>query len=112
MSNGHFERTFSVLKLGKTDLQSRLDEDHFDNLLRIAVDAPPLVQLDAGGVVQLWWKDAQRRTVQDTWNKPTPKTQCIHTSLSVSEDTPDGSWASIFDLDDWGSFIDLDGHSL
>ena len=119
MSNGHVECTFSALKCVKTDLRSRLDEDHLDNLLKIAVDAPPLAQWDASGAVQLWWKDAQRRTVHDTRKKPTPKTQCTSSSLSVSEDTPNGSVDSIFDIDDWESYIDdwesyidLDEHLL
>lgn len=60
MSNGHVECAFSSLKLVKTNLRNKLSENHLDDLLRIAVDSPPLSQWDASGAIQLWWKDRQR----------------------------------------------------
>ena len=57
VSNGHLERVFSQLKLIKSDRRSRLGDDNLDNLLRIKVDAPPLLQWDSTGAVNLWWKD-------------------------------------------------------
>ena len=39
-----------------------------------------LAQCNASGAVQLWWKDTQRRTVQDTWKMPH---QNLHSVLLV-----------------------------
>ena len=55
------ERTFSILKLIKTERRNSLSEDHLDDLMRISVDGPPLSQWDATPSVHLWWKDKQRR---------------------------------------------------
>ncbi len=62
MSNGHVERLFSILKLIKTDRRNSLSEDHFDDLLRVSVDGPPLDKWQATGAIELWWKSKQRRS--------------------------------------------------
>ena len=41
---------------------------------------------DASGAVQLWWKDTQHRTVQDTRKIPHQKLQCTSSSFFVSEE--------------------------
>ena len=61
MANGHVERTFSILKLIKTERRNCLSEDHLDDLMRISVDGPPLSLWDATPSVHLWWKNKQRR---------------------------------------------------
>ena len=97
MANGRVERIFSALKLIKSDRRSSLSEDHLDDLVRIAVDAPPLSQWDASGAIQLWWKDKQRRQVGDT--RAPPK----RTPISESEATASEPYE--FSLEDWESFI-------
>jgi hypothetical protein len=49
----------------KSERRSSLNEDHLDDLLRISVDGPPLTKWDAGGAINLWWRDKQRRQVND-----------------------------------------------
>ena len=66
MSNRHLEHGFSTLKLIKYERRISLGEDQLDNLVRKAVDSPALSDWDPDGVVQLWWKAKQHRTVQDT----------------------------------------------
>ena len=98
MANGLVERIFSAMKLIKSDRQSSLSEDRLDDLLQIAVDAPPLAQWDASAAVQLWWKDKQRRQVGDTRVPPKPTT-------SQSKDDATTSKPYLFNLDDWETFI-------
>ena len=99
-SNGHLERVFSTLKLIKTDRRNLLGENCLDNLLRIAVDCPPLAQWDAIPAVRLWWKDKQRRQpTHDTRAPPTFKTT---SAVTVSEPEP----AYTFSLEDWDTFIE------
>ena len=64
---------FSNERLVKTDHQSRLDDDHLDDPLKITADAPPLFQWDTSSTVQLWWNIAQRSAVKDTSKLPAPK---------------------------------------
>ena len=91
---------FSTLKLIKTDRRSLLGENCLDNLLRIAVDCPPLAQWDAIPAVRLWWKDKQRRQpTHDTRAPPTFKTS---SAVTVSESEP----AYTFSLEDWDTFIE------
>ena len=69
-SNGHLEQVFSTLKIIKTERRTSLGEEQLDNLLRIAVDSPPLSDWEPTGAVKLWWKVQQRITVQDSRAPP------------------------------------------
>ena len=93
MANGRVERIFSSLKLIKSNRRNCLSENRLDDLLRIAVDGPPLSQWDASGAIELWWNEKQRRHTRQLPTR-TP---------SASESEP-----YKFDLDDWDSFIDND----
>ena len=73
------------MKLIKTDCWSSLSEDRLDDLLQIAVDAPPLVQWDASPAVQLWWKDKQHRQVSDTRAPPKPTASQSQDGATTSE---------------------------
>jgi len=97
MANGRVERIFSSLKLIKSDHRSSLGEDRLDDLLRIAVDAPPLSQWDASGAIQLWWRDKQRRQVSDTRAPPNPSTSQL--------DDTGTSEPYHFNLEDWETFM-------
>ena len=103
MSNGHLEQVFSTLKLIKCDRRTSLGEDHLDNLLRIAVDSPPLSNWVPDGAVQLWWKAKQRRTVQDTRAPPCHPEKDTDTSSSIADEPYH------LDLSDWDNFIDEPG---
>ena len=54
MSNGHLEQVFSTLKMIKSERRTSLGENRLDNLLRVAVDCPALLDWDPDGAVQLW----------------------------------------------------------
>ena len=102
VSNGHLERVFSQLKLIKSDRRSRLGNDNLDNLLRIKVDAPPLLQWDSTGVVNLWWKDKTRRiSTRDSAVLPPNGPSTSQTSPS-SLDTPP---LSLLEDSDWESWL-------
>ena len=103
MSNGHIERTFSSLKLVKTNLRNKLSENHLDDLLQIAVDSPPLSQWDASGAIQLWWKDRQRFPEQARPFAKRTRSESHLDDASEYEETPPPAFT--FNLDDWDSFI-------
>ena len=96
MSNGHVERTFSILKLIKTEHRNCLSEDHLDDLLRISVDGPPLNLWDATPSVHLWWKDKQRRVGGN-------KTDCPSPSTSAATGDPAPTFIDFSDSD-WNFF--------
>ena len=75
---------FSSLKLIKSEKQCSLSEDHLDDLLRIAIDGPPLIEWDPEKAIQLWWKDKRRRSVHDH-RKPPTKTQESESESDSSE---------------------------
>ena len=72
-ANGRVERTFSQLKIIKTERRTCLGIDRLDSLLRITTDAPPLSKWDASGAVQRWWGDKTRRGVKDSRAPPKRK---------------------------------------
>ena len=101
VANGHVERIFSTLKHIKSEKRSSLSEDHLDDLLRISVDGPPLKKWDAGGAINLWWREKQRRQVNDKRAAPKRK-QKPDTAESLSESE---SKTELGLLDCWESFI-------
>ena len=54
MVNGRVERAFSAMNIIKTNRCNCLGEDHLDDLMRIAIDGPPLPLWDASGAINLW----------------------------------------------------------
>ena len=99
MANGRVERAFSAMNIIKTDHRNCLGEDHLDDLMRIAIDGPPLSQWDATGAIKLWWKDKQRRCVLDHRTTPRPSTSAS-IDVNMDNDSDDD-----FDLADWKSFL-------
>ena len=55
------ERTFSQLKLIKTPIRNRMQEQTLDSLLCIAIEGPPLNSFPVAEVVALWASKKQRR---------------------------------------------------
>jgi len=76
-----------------------LREDHLDDLMCIAIDGSPLLQWDASGAIDLWWKKS-RRQVSDKRATPRPS----HSSASVIDLDNDLS-DDKFNLEDWESFV-------
>ena len=63
-SNGKLERTFSQLKIIKTEKRSLLNNQQLDDLLRLNTDVIPLEKFDANPSIDLWWKEKKRRINQ------------------------------------------------
>ena len=61
VSNGTLESVFSHLKQIKDDFKCSLNESTLDELLTIAVQAPPLCYWNAEGALDLWYKEEARR---------------------------------------------------
>ena len=59
-----FERTFSQLKIIKTEKRSLLNNEQLDELLRLNTDVIPLANFDANPSINLWWKEKRRRVNQ------------------------------------------------
>ena len=78
-----------------TERRTSLGEGQLDNLLRIAVDSPPLSDWDPSGAVQLWWEAKQCRTVQDTRAPP----------RRHQKETDSTTESYQLDLSDWDKFI-------
>jgi hypothetical protein len=95
------ERIFSTLKHIKSERRSSLSEDHLDDLLRISADGPPLTKWDAGGAINLWWRDKQRRQVKD--KRAAPKRKEKPDTLPSESETESETDPSL--LDHWESFI-------
>lgn len=55
------ERTFSQLKLIKTNIRNRMSEKTLDSLLRIVIEGPPLDDYPISDAVSLWAKKKNRR---------------------------------------------------
>ena len=55
------ERTFSQLKLIKTPIKNRMQEQTLDSLLRIVILGPPLDSFPVNEAVALWASKKQRR---------------------------------------------------
>ena len=56
--------TFSQLKLIKTLIRNRMQEQTLDSLLRIAIEEPPLNSFLVAEAVGLWASKKQRRLYQ------------------------------------------------
>ena len=86
IANGHVERCFSQLKLIKNSRRTCLGEETLDDLLRINVEGPPLVDWDATSAVELWWKEKVRRVNhKDTRSAPSrPQEKETEAEISIA----------------------------
>ena len=100
MANGRVERAFSAMNVIKTNWRNCLGEDHLDDLMRIAIDGPPLPLWDASGAINLWWKDKLHRQISDRRATPRPS----HSNTSVVNIDDDDS-SDELNLEDWESFV-------
>ena len=97
VSNGTLERVFSELKQIKDDLKCSLNESTLDELLRIAVQAPPLSDWNAEGALDLWYKEKARTIEHKGKHKRKPK----RSMDKDSNDEDEHSNTLELDFDDW-----------
>lgn len=96
------ERTFSKLKVIKTDRRTSLHTSTLDDLLEINVEGPPLENFSPAAAVDLWWADCMRRPNQSSRAKSTE-------DQGTAAESPD----STITLDQWDElFNHLDFVSL
>ena len=98
VSNGYVERCFSQLKLNKTDRRNCLSENTLDNLLRIQLDGPDLVDWDSKCAIELWWKDKVRRIRFESQESTSTDTEQQDQVQIVSND-------SNISLEDWETWL-------
>ena len=63
-TNSSVERTFSTMKVMKTDRRTSLHTSTLDDLFEINVEGPPAESFCSDQVIQLWWSDRTRRPNQ------------------------------------------------
>ena len=103
MANGTLERVFSQLKQIKDDFRCSLNESTLDELLRIAVEAPPLSNWHAEGALDLWYKEKAQRIEHKEKHKRKPKS-----NNKDSNDEDDDSSTKELDVDDWEAWMQSD----
>ena len=108
VANGTLERVFSQLKQIKDDFRCSLNESTLDELLRIAVDAPPLSNWHAEGALDLWYKEKARRIDHKEKHKRMPKSS----NDNDSNDEDDESNTTELDFDDWETWMQSDVEEL
>ena len=100
VANGTLERVFSQLKQIKNDFWCSSNENTLDELLRIAVEAPPLSKWHAEGALDLWYKEKARRIEHKEKHKRKPKS------------SNDDSNTTELDFDDWEAWMQSDIEEL
>ena len=63
-TNSKVERTFSTMKVIKTDRCKTLKSDTLEDLMEVTVEGPSLENFSADIAVELWWSDHSRRRNQ------------------------------------------------
>ena len=84
-SNAALERFFSQLKLIKSDIRSRLNNDHLNALLRIKVTGPSLGEFHDSHVekcINLWYFSKSRRLHQNKRKAYKPRGSTDHAGTS------------------------------
>ena len=110
-SNGHIERTFSALKLIKTDRRTSLNTFTLSDLLDITAEGPELGEFSAEQAVDLWWNDTTSRRPKQSTRKQYKVQKCSTSkgADNTSESDDDDSFA--LTLDDWDSWFKDDTDS-
>ena len=120
-STAKVERTFSVLKVIKSEKRTSLNSDTLGDLLEIKTEGPPLSSFSADAAIDLWWKDSSTRTrrVQQKPRKIYKKrkdlkkatTSSITASTTASGESStsnEDSDSEVLALEQWDSWFDFD----
>ena len=102
-SNGHIERTFSALKLIKTDHQTSLNTSTLSDLLDITVEGPDVKDFSAEHAVDLWWNDTTSRRPNQSTRKQYKGHECSSSREADNASDDDDSFA--LTLDDWDGWF-------
>lgn len=103
-TNSKVERTFSTLKVVKTDRRTSLHTDTLDDLMEINVEGPLLENFSADLAVDLWWADCARRPNQGPRKEYRPREKDPESSTSDNPDL-ESKDAAEFTLDDWDDWF-------
>lgn len=101
------ERTFSTLKVIKTDRRTRLRTHTLSDLLEIHSEGPSLEDFHADDAVELWWEAATRRPKQRHRRKYICKTRQCPSDTSASESDAEGTKLQqpCLNLRDWDNWL-------
>ena len=103
-TNNKVERTFSTLKVVKTDRCTSLHMDTLDDLMEINVEGPLLENFSADLAVDLWWAECARRPNQGPRKEYRPREKDPESSTSDNPDL-ESKDAAEFTLDDWDDWF-------
>ena len=105
-TNSKVERTFSTMKVVKTDQRTSLKTDTLDDLMEINVEGPSLDNFSADRAINLWWSDRTRRPNQK------PRKEYRKRKQTNNDDSDPEETASDFSIDHWDAwFADDDSDS-
>ena len=103
-SNGHIEKTFSALKLIKTDHQTSLNTSTLSDLLDITVEGPDLKDFLAKHAVDLWWNDTTSRRPNQSTRKRYKGQNCSSSKEADNASNEDDDTFALT-LDYWDSWF-------
>ena len=120
-STAKVERTFSVLKVIKSEKRTSLNSDTLGDLLEIKTEGPPLSSFSADAAIDLWWKDSStitRRVQQkprkiykkrkDLKKATTSSLTASTTASGESSTSNEDSDSEVLALEQWDSWFDFD----
>ena len=105
-TNSKVERTFSTMKVVKTDQRTSLKTNILDDLMETNVEGPSLDNFSADRAINLWWSDRTRRPNQK------PRKEYRKRKQTNNDDSDPEETAGDFSIDHWDAwFADDDSDS-
>ena len=96
-SNGKVERTFSQLKVIKSDKRTSLNNDTLDDLLTIVTSNCSMKDFNPDKAIDLWWQSKTRRPNQTGRH-------CSSTTQNATSDDDSDPETDSDMLEEWGPF--------
>ena len=101
-TNSKVERTFSIMKIVKTNRRSSLHSSTLDDLMEINVEGPPPESFSAEHAVQLWWEDCSARRPNQA-----PRKEYRKRSSAPEDDSTQQCEDPELTLDAWDEWFDV-----
>ncbi len=99
-TNSKVERSFSHLKVIKSERRSSLSTSTLDDLMEINMEGPPFESFTADSAVHLWWKDTTRRPNQKERKEYAPR-ESSSSKTDINELSKPTEEYSLDDWDEW-----------
>ena len=101
-TNSKVERSFSNLKVIKSERRTSLHTSTLDDLLEINIEGPQFEDFNADHAVELWWADSVRRPNQKPRKDYRSRDSSTHNDTASTSDKPTEEYS----LDDWDQWFD------